>query len=97
MPILGCRPAPTLPLQVPLQHAGLLALAHVLKAAHTVQGDYQRWILEKVLEPGMADTGFDLTPPVRARLAVGFYGSGRPAPCTTWAGTGHRARCTHHG
>ncbi|KAI4574459.1 hypothetical protein MJT46_003738 [Ovis ammon polii x Ovis aries] len=55
-------------------------LAHVL-AAHTVQGDYQRWILEKVLEPlGMADTGFDLTPPVRARLAVGFYGSGRPAP-----------------
>ncbi|XP_043766572.1 putative beta-lactamase-like 1 [Cervus elaphus] len=55
-------------------------LAHVL-AAHTVQGDYQRWILEKVLEPlGMADTGFDLTPSVRARLAVGFYGSGRPAP-----------------
>ncbi|XP_019840094.2 putative beta-lactamase-like 1 [Bos indicus] len=55
-------------------------LAHVL-AAHTVQGDYQRWILEKVLEPlGMADTGFDLTPPVRARLAVGFYGSGRLAP-----------------
>lgn len=55
-------------------------LAHVL-AAHTVQGDYQRWILENVLEPlGMADTGFDLTPPVRARLAAGFYGSGRPAP-----------------
>lgn len=28
----------------------------------------------------MADTGFDLTPPVRTRLAAGFYGSGRPAP-----------------
>lgn len=28
----------------------------------------------------MADTGFDLTPPVRARLAAGFYSSGRPAP-----------------
>ncbi|XP_059751555.1 putative beta-lactamase-like 1 [Balaenoptera ricei] len=55
-------------------------LAHVL-AAHTAQGDYQHWILENVLEPlGMEDTGFDLTPPVRARLAAGFYGSGRPAP-----------------
>ncbi|XP_036770164.2 putative beta-lactamase-like 1 [Manis pentadactyla] len=55
-------------------------LAHVL-AAHTAQGDYQRWISENVLEPlGMVDTGFDLTPLVRARLAVGFYGSGRPAP-----------------
>ncbi|CAK7320388.1 Putative beta-lactamase-like 1 [Vulpes lagopus] len=55
-------------------------LAHVL-AAHTAQGDYQRWVSENVLEPlGMEDTGFDLTPPVRARLAAGFYGSGRPAP-----------------
>ncbi|XP_048638665.1 putative beta-lactamase-like 1 [Marmota marmota marmota] len=55
-------------------------LAHVL-AAHTTQGDYQRWISENVLEPlGMGDTGFDLTPSVRARLAAGFYGSGRPAP-----------------
>ncbi|KAI5768196.1 LACTBL1 [Gulo gulo luscus] len=55
-------------------------LAHVL-AAHTAEGDYQRWIAENVLEPlGMADTGFDLTPLVRARLAAGFYGSGRPAP-----------------
>ncbi|XP_077631659.1 putative beta-lactamase-like 1 [Crocuta crocuta] len=55
-------------------------LAHVL-AAHTAQGDYQRWVLENVLEPlRMEDTGFDLTPPVRARLAAGFYGSGRPAP-----------------
>ncbi|EPY82442.1 hypothetical protein CB1_000654008 [Camelus ferus] len=55
-------------------------LAHVL-AAHTAHGDYQRWILENVLEPlEMVDTGFDLTPPVRARLAAGFYGRGRPAP-----------------
>ncbi|XP_037596663.1 putative beta-lactamase-like 1 [Cebus imitator] len=55
-------------------------LAHVL-AAHTAQGDYQRWVSENVLQPlGMADTGFDLTPVVRARLAAGFYGSGRPAP-----------------
>nr|KAF6378600.1 hypothetical protein mMyoMyo1_007554 [Myotis myotis] len=47
-------------------------LAHVL-AAHTAQGDYQRWVSENVLEPlGLADTGFDLTPPVRARLAAGF-------------------------
>uniref|UniRef100_A0A8C5NZZ3 Lactamase, beta-like 1 n=1 Tax=Jaculus jaculus TaxID=51337 RepID=A0A8C5NZZ3_JACJA len=55
-------------------------LAHVL-AAHTAQGDYQRWISENVLEPlGMTDTGFELTAAVRARLAAGFYGSGRPAP-----------------
>nr|XP_020012366.1 putative beta-lactamase-like 1 isoform X1 [Castor canadensis] len=55
-------------------------LAHVL-AAHTAQGDYQRWVTENVLEPlGMADTGFDLTPSVRMRMAAGFYGSGRPAP-----------------
>jgi hypothetical protein len=57
-----------------------LLLAHVL-AAHTAQGDYQRWVTENVLEPlGMADTGFDLTPSVRMRMAAGFYGSGRPAP-----------------
>ncbi|ELW68504.1 Putative beta-lactamase-like 1 [Tupaia chinensis] len=55
-------------------------LAHIL-AAHTAQGDYQRWVSQNVLEPlGMADTGFDHTPHVRARLAAGFYGSGRPAP-----------------
>ncbi|XP_069893095.1 putative beta-lactamase-like 1 [Dipodomys merriami] len=55
-------------------------LAHVL-AAHAAQGGYERWVAENVLEPlGMADTGFDLTPSVRARLAAGFYGSGRPAP-----------------
>ncbi|XP_012860741.1 putative beta-lactamase-like 1 [Echinops telfairi] len=55
-------------------------LAHVL-AAHTAQGDYQRWVAQRLLEPlGLADTGFDLTPSVRARLAAGFYSSGRPAP-----------------
>ncbi|KAM5248677.1 putative beta-lactamase-like 1 [Ctenodactylus gundi] len=55
-------------------------LAHIL-AAHTTHGDYQRWVSENVLEPlGMVDTGFDLTPSVRARLAAGFYASGRPAP-----------------
>ncbi|XP_058532666.1 putative beta-lactamase-like 1 [Ochotona princeps] len=54
-------------------------LAHVL-AAHTPQGDYQRWLSENILEPlGLVDTGFDFTPRVRARLAAGFYGSGRPA------------------
>ncbi|XP_040835676.1 putative beta-lactamase-like 1 [Ochotona curzoniae] len=54
-------------------------LAHVL-AAHTPQGDYQRWVSENILEPlGLVDTGFDFTPRVRARLAAGFYGSGRPA------------------
>ncbi|XP_007535303.2 putative beta-lactamase-like 1 [Erinaceus europaeus] len=55
-------------------------LAHVL-AEHTAQRDYQRWVWDNVLEPlGMVDTGFDLSPSVRARLAAGFYGSGRPAP-----------------
>ncbi|XP_012887924.1 PREDICTED: putative beta-lactamase-like 1 [Dipodomys ordii] len=49
-------------------------LAHVL-AAHATQGGYERWVAENVLEPlGMADTGFELTPSVRARLAAGFYG-----------------------
>ncbi|XP_021017317.1 putative beta-lactamase-like 1 [Mus caroli] len=55
-------------------------LAHVL-AAHRAQGDYERWVSEQVLEPlGMSDTGFALTGAVRARLAAGFYGSGRSAP-----------------
>ncbi|XP_021573055.1 putative beta-lactamase-like 1 [Carlito syrichta] len=73
-------------------------LAHVL-AAHTAQGDYQRWVSENVLEPlGMADTGFELTPAVRARLAAGFYGSGRPAPLYDlgwyrWASDGPQPAC----
>lgn len=50
-------------------------------AAHRAQGDYERWVSEQVLEPlGMSDTGFALTGAVRARLAAGFYGSGRSAP-----------------
>ncbi|KAG8506676.1 LOW QUALITY PROTEIN: putative beta-lactamase-like 1, partial [Galemys pyrenaicus] len=40
-----------------------------------------RWISKNVLEPlGMADTAFDLTPLVHARLATGFYGRGWPVP-----------------
>ncbi|NXG12273.1 BLML3 protein, partial [Sakesphorus luctuosus] len=55
-------------------------LAHVL-AAHGADGQYQRWVSEQVLERlGMEDTGFDLTPPIRAQMAVGFYGSRQPAP-----------------
>ncbi|XP_027697299.1 putative beta-lactamase-like 1 [Vombatus ursinus] len=55
-------------------------LAHVL-ARHTNNRDYQRWVSENILDRlGMEDTGFDLVPWVQARMAAGFYGSGRPAP-----------------
>ncbi|XP_028922027.1 putative beta-lactamase-like 1 [Ornithorhynchus anatinus] len=55
-------------------------LAHVL-ADHAADGDFQRWVSEHVLGPlGMEDTGFDLTAPIRARMAAGFYAGGSPAP-----------------
>ncbi|NXM85814.1 BLML3 protein, partial [Oenanthe oenanthe] len=55
-------------------------LAHVL-AEHAAEGQYQRWVSEHILERlGMEDTGFDMTAPVRAQMAVGFYGSRQPAP-----------------
>lgn len=55
-------------------------MAHVL-AEHAAEGEYQRWISENILDRlGMEDTGFDITPPVRSQMAVGFYGSGQPAP-----------------
>ncbi|XP_054031822.1 putative beta-lactamase-like 1 [Dryobates pubescens] len=55
-------------------------LAHVL-AEHAAEGQYQRWVAEHILDRlGMEDTGFDITAPVRAQMAVGFYGSRQPAP-----------------
>ncbi|XP_041129191.1 putative beta-lactamase-like 1 [Polyodon spathula] len=55
-------------------------LAHVL-AEKVVGLDYQRWILENILDRlGMEDTGFDITPAIQAQMAVGFYTSGHPAP-----------------
>uniref|UniRef100_H9GDU8 Beta-lactamase-related domain-containing protein n=1 Tax=Anolis carolinensis TaxID=28377 RepID=H9GDU8_ANOCA len=55
-------------------------MAHVL-AEHAAEGEYQRWVSENILDRlGMEDTGFDITPPVRSQMAVGFYGSGQPAP-----------------
>ncbi|XP_053546889.1 putative beta-lactamase-like 1 [Bombina bombina] len=55
-------------------------LAHVL-AEHTSEGDYQRWVVENILDRvGMEDTGFDMTPPILAQMAVGFYSSGQLAP-----------------
>ncbi|XP_056305941.1 putative beta-lactamase-like 1 [Danio aesculapii] len=55
-------------------------LAHVM--AETVAGmDYQRWVTENILQPlGMEDTGFEITPQIENRMAVGVYSSGRPAP-----------------
>ncbi|XP_036386157.1 putative beta-lactamase-like 1 [Megalops cyprinoides] len=54
-------------------------LAHVL--SERVEGqDYQRWISQNVLDPlGMEDTGFDITPGVQSRMAVGVYPSGQLA------------------
>ncbi|NXF85155.1 BLML3 protein, partial [Eubucco bourcierii] len=55
-------------------------LAHVL-AEHAAEGQYQRWISENILDRlGMEDTGFDISPPIRSQMAVGFYGSQQPAP-----------------
>lgn len=55
-------------------------MAHVL-ADHAAEGQYQRWISENILDRlGMEDTGFDITPPIRSQMAVGFYGSQQPAP-----------------
>ncbi|KAM4650521.1 putative beta-lactamase-like 1 [Discoglossus pictus] len=55
-------------------------LAHIL-AEHTSEGDYQRWVAENILDRvGMEDTGFDMTPPILAQMAVGFYTSGQQAP-----------------
>ncbi|NXY78770.1 BLML3 protein, partial [Glareola pratincola] len=55
-------------------------MAHVL-ANHAAEGQYQRWISENILDRlGMEDTGFDITPPIRSQMAVGFYGSHQPAP-----------------
>ncbi|XP_053308172.1 putative beta-lactamase-like 1 [Spea bombifrons] len=55
-------------------------LAHVL-AEQTSEGEYQRWVADNILDRlGMEDTGFDITPPVQAQMAVGFYGSGQQAP-----------------
>ncbi|XP_021325627.1 putative beta-lactamase-like 1 [Danio rerio] len=55
-------------------------LAHVM--AEKVAGmDYQRWVTENILQPlGMEDTGFEITPQIKNRMAVGVYSSGRPAP-----------------
>ncbi|XP_078499160.1 putative beta-lactamase-like 1 [Lissotriton helveticus] len=55
-------------------------LAHVL-AEQTPEGNYQHWVSENILDRvGMEDTGFDLSPPVLSRMAVGFYSSGQTAP-----------------
>lgn len=55
-------------------------LGHVL-AEKLVGMPYQRWVAENLLEPlGMEDTGFDITPEVQARMALGVYPSGQPAP-----------------
>ncbi|XP_074704435.1 putative beta-lactamase-like 1 isoform X2 [Strix aluco] len=55
-------------------------MAHVL-ANHAAEGQYQRWISENILDRlGMEDTGFDITPPIRSQMAVGFYSSRQLAP-----------------
>ncbi|KAM9296995.1 putative beta-lactamase-like 1, partial [Gastrophryne carolinensis] len=55
-------------------------LAHVL-ASRTPEGEYQRWVSDHLLDRlGMEDTGFELAPPVVARMAVGVYGGGQVAP-----------------
>ncbi|XP_030231671.1 putative beta-lactamase-like 1 [Gadus morhua] len=55
-------------------------LAHTM-AERVLGVDYQRWVMDNVLERlGMEDTGFDLGPGLQAQLAVGVYSSGQPAP-----------------
>ncbi|KAK7912526.1 hypothetical protein WMY93_012737 [Mugilogobius chulae] len=55
-------------------------LAHVM-AERIVGVDYQRWVLDNILDRlGMEDTGFDVTPGVYNQMAVGVYANGKPAP-----------------
>ncbi|OXB60741.1 hypothetical protein ASZ78_006104 [Callipepla squamata] len=59
----------------------LRRMASQLSADHAADGQYQRWISENILDRlGMEDTGFDITPPIRSQMAVGFYSSQQPAP-----------------
>ncbi|XP_056131235.1 putative beta-lactamase-like 1 [Lampris incognitus] len=55
-------------------------MANVL-AQRVAGGNYESWVSDNILEPlGMEDTGFNLTPAVQNKMAVGVYNSGLPAP-----------------
>ncbi|XP_067096839.1 putative beta-lactamase-like 1 [Osmerus mordax] len=55
-------------------------LANVL-AQKITDSDYEQWVSENLLSKvGMEDTGFDITPGIQNRMAVGVYSSGKPAP-----------------
>ncbi|XP_020485965.2 putative beta-lactamase-like 1 [Labrus bergylta] len=55
-------------------------LANVL--ARKVAGtDFESWLSENILKQlNMEDTGFNITPAVQKRMAVGVYSNGQPAP-----------------
>lgn len=43
--------------------------------------DFEGWVSDHILEKlNMEDTGFNLTPAIQRRMAVGVYNDGRPAP-----------------
>ncbi|KAM9785662.1 putative beta-lactamase-like 1 [Neosynchiropus ocellatus] len=43
--------------------------------------NFERWVSTNILEKlGMDETGFNITPTIERRMAVGVYNNGRPAP-----------------
>ncbi|CAL8278937.1 unnamed protein product [Boreogadus saida] len=64
-------------------HYSNVAFSLLAKAlAQRVAGvDFEEWVSVNILQRlGLDDTGFDITPDVRAQMAVGVYASGQPAP-----------------
>ncbi|TKS76883.1 putative beta-lactamase-like 1 [Collichthys lucidus] len=55
-------------------------LANIL-AQKVTGSDFESWVSDNILERlSMDDTGFNLTPNVQRRMAVGVYSNGQPAP-----------------
>ncbi|XP_034080753.1 LOW QUALITY PROTEIN: putative beta-lactamase-like 1 [Gymnodraco acuticeps] len=55
-------------------------LANIL-AQKVAGSNFERWVSDNILERlGMEDTGFNLSPAVQRRMAVGVYSNGEPAP-----------------
>ncbi|KAG8002385.1 Beta-lactamase-like protein 3 [Nibea albiflora] len=55
-------------------------LANIL-AQKVTGSDFESWVSKNILERlSMEDTGFNLTPAIQRRMAVGVYSNGQPAP-----------------
>ncbi|XP_070767189.1 putative beta-lactamase-like 1 [Enoplosus armatus] len=55
-------------------------LANIL-AQKVTGSDFESWVSDNVLERlSMEDTGFNITPAIQKKMAVGVYSNGQPAP-----------------